>query len=96
MKEKTVDILLVEDDPGDVELFKEALHPREAMVNIQVVENGVKAMAYLRQEGPYAGGVRPSLILLERSPQSASQWIPWSLFSLSSQIAQPCAPEQAE
>lgn len=58
-------ILLVEDNPGDVRLTREAL--KEAKVNNQlfVVEDGVEAMAFLRSEGEYADAPRPDLILLD-------------------------------
>ena len=58
-------ILLVEDNPGDVRLTREAL--KEAKVNNQlfVVEDGVEAMAFLRNEGEYADTPRPDLILLD-------------------------------
>lgn len=65
MTGKPVEVLLVEDDPGDVDLTKEALREGKITINLQVVDDGVKAMAYLRQEGSYAGAVRPDLIVLD-------------------------------
>jgi len=65
MTGKPVEVLLVEDDPGDVDLTKEALAEGKIAVNLHVVDDGVKALAYLRQEGSYAGAVRPDLIVLD-------------------------------
>lgn len=65
MTGKPVEVLLVEDDPGDVDLTKEALREGKVAINLHVVDDGVKAMAYLRQEGSYAGEVRPDLIVLD-------------------------------
>ena len=62
---KPVEVLLVEDDPGDVELTTEAFKEGKIVVNLTVIEDGVKALAYLRREAPYAGAVRPDLILLD-------------------------------
>ena len=47
-------ILLVEDDPGDVELTRESLSDSKLIMNISVVEDGVEAMAFLRREGKYS------------------------------------------
>ncbi len=65
MMSKHIEVLLVEDDPGDAELTREFLEEGKIMVNINVVEDGVEAMAYLRQEGAYAGAMLPDLILLD-------------------------------
>ena len=62
---KNIEILLVEDDPGDVDLTQEVLEEAKVMLNLNVVEDGVKAMEYLRKEGEYAGAVRPDLVLLD-------------------------------
>jgi two-component system response regulator len=60
-----VNILLVEDNPGDVRLLREAF--REAQVSSQLhrVEDGVEALAYLRRGGKYAAVPRPDIILLD-------------------------------
>lgn len=58
-------ILLVEDDPGDVELTRESLSDSKLIMNISVVEDGVEAMAFLRREGKYSEAPRPDLILLD-------------------------------
>jgi CheY-like chemotaxis protein len=62
---KPVEILLVEDSPGDVRLTKEALKDSKVANHITVAEDGVEAMALLRREGEYAEAVRPDLILLD-------------------------------
>lgn len=62
---KVIDILLVEDNPGDVVLAQEALKESKVRNKLYVVEDGVEAMAFLRQEGKYAGVPRPDLILLD-------------------------------
>ena len=62
---KPIDILLVEDNPGDVRLTIEGLKEGKILNNLSVVSNGVEAMAFLRQEGQYANVSRPELILLD-------------------------------
>lgn len=62
---KPIDILLVDDDPGDVELTKRALKNGKLYNSLNVVHDGVEALKYLRQEGEYGQAVRPDLILLD-------------------------------
>lgn len=62
---KLVDILLVEDDEGDVLLTKRALANGKIYNSLNVAKNGVEALAFLRQEGEYANAPRPDLILLD-------------------------------
>jgi CheY-like chemotaxis protein len=62
---RPVEILLVEDNPGDVRLTREALREGKVRNNLNVVADGVKAMAFLRRQGDYAGAPRPDLILLD-------------------------------
>lgn len=62
---KVIDILLVEDNPGDVRLAQEALKESKIRNKMSVVIDGVEAMAFLRQQGKYAGAPRPDLILLD-------------------------------
>lgn len=62
---RPVEILLVEDSPGDVRLTKEALKEGKVLNNLNVVGDGVEALAFLRQEGSYKNAVRPDLILLD-------------------------------
>ena len=60
-----VNILLIEDDPGDVELILETMNNSKVLVNINVVEDGEKALSYLRKEDPYRESPKPDLILLD-------------------------------
>ncbi len=62
---KPVDVLLVEDDPGDVLLTEETLLGSKIRTNLHVAGDGVEALAFLRKEGRYAGMPRPDLILLD-------------------------------
>jgi two-component system, chemotaxis family, response regulator Rcp1 len=62
---KLVDILLVEDNPGDVRLAQEALKESKVRNKLYVVEDGVEAIAFLRQQGKYSSMPRPDLILLD-------------------------------
>ena len=62
---KPVEILLVEDIPGDVRLTKEALKEAKVINNLTVLKDGVEALAFLRQQGPYGAAVIPHLILLD-------------------------------
>ena len=62
---KLVNILLVEDDPADVELTLETLKDSKLTINLGVVEDGVEALRYLRNESPFEEAVRPDLILLD-------------------------------
>lgn len=62
-KERLVEILLVEDNPGDVRLTQEALKSDRPWNRLSVVRDGVEAMSYLRRE--LSGAVRPDLILLD-------------------------------
>ena len=58
-------ILLVEDNPGDVELTREALADAKLLNNLYVVADGMDAVAFLRRQGQYANAPRPDLILLD-------------------------------
>ncbi len=62
---RPVEILLVEDDPADVLLTQEALLGSKIRNNLHVVDDGVEALAFLRQEGRYRDVPRPDLILLD-------------------------------
>jgi two-component system, chemotaxis family, response regulator Rcp1 len=65
MTSKPIEILLVEDNPGDVRLTLEAFKEAEVLNNFTVMNDGVEALAYLRREGRHAKAVRPELILLD-------------------------------
>lgn len=60
-----VEILLVEDNPGDVDLTLEALREAKLRNNVHVAEDGVAAMRFLRREGEHSDAPRPALILLD-------------------------------
>jgi CheY-like chemotaxis protein len=60
-----VEILLVEDSPGDAELMVEALKESDLNVRVTGVEDGEEAMRYLRRQGPFRDALRPDLILLD-------------------------------
>src|SRR3954453_17416872 len=62
---RPIEILLVEDNPGDVRLTIEALKEAKVRNHLSVAKDGVEALAFLRREGSYAGGARPDLILLD-------------------------------
>jgi chemotaxis family two-component system response regulator Rcp1 len=62
---KTIDILLVEDDPGDVRLTREALKEGKVLNTLQVVGDGIAALEYLRHEGRYSKSPHPDIILLD-------------------------------
>jgi len=62
---KPIEILLVEDNPGDVRLTQEALRDAKVRNRMKTVPDGVEAMAFLRQTGRYAGLPRPDMILLD-------------------------------
>ena len=60
-----VEILLVEDNPGDVRLTQEALREAKMLNNLSVVRDGEEAMEFLRQEDTYEEAARPDLVLLD-------------------------------
>jgi CheY-like chemotaxis protein len=64
-RRRPLGVLLVEDDPGDVVIAQEALHAGQVDSRLEVVSDGVEALAYLRKEDGYAEASRPDLILLD-------------------------------
>ncbi|GAA1732812.1 response regulator [Isoptericola hypogeus] len=60
-----IEVLLVEDDPGDVLMTREAFEEHKVANRLSVVSDGVSAMEFLRQEGEHAGAPTPDLILLD-------------------------------
>jgi CheY-like chemotaxis protein len=60
-----VDVLLVEDDDGDVLMTREAFEHHKIRNKLHVVQDGEEALQFLRREGPYADAPRPGLILLD-------------------------------
>jgi len=65
MMSRPIEVLLVEDNPGDVRLTREALKEGKVSNNLHVAADGVEALAFLRREGRYAAAVHPDLILLD-------------------------------
>ena len=63
--ERQVEILLVEDDPGDVVMTREAFQDYKIRNQLHVVNDGAEAMAFLRREGEHADKPRPDLVLLD-------------------------------
>ena len=62
---RVAEILLVDDDVGDVQLAVEAFEDGRLANRLHVAKDGEQAMAFLRREGPYASALRPDLILLD-------------------------------
>jgi two-component system, chemotaxis family, response regulator Rcp1 len=60
-----IEVLLVEDSPGDVRLTREAFKDAKVHINLHVARDGAEAMAFLGHEGNYANVPRPDLILLD-------------------------------
>ena len=60
-----IEILLVEDNPGDARLTREALRDAKVRNNLHVVPDGVEALAFLHRQGKHAGVPKPDLILLD-------------------------------
>ena len=61
----SIEVLLVEDSPGDVRLTKEAFREANGEINLHVACDGMEAMAFLKHEGSYANSPRPDFILLD-------------------------------
>jgi len=64
-KFKAVEILLIEDNPGDVRLTIEALKESKIINHLEVVEDGIEALSFLKKEGIYKDKSRPDLIILD-------------------------------
>ena len=60
-----IEVLLVEDSPGDVRLTREAFKDAKVHINLNVASDGAEAMAFLGREGKHANAPRPDLILLD-------------------------------
>ena len=65
MMVRPIEVLLVEDNPGDIRLTKEALTEAKVLNTLTVVQDGVEALTCLRRQGQYANAKRPDLILLD-------------------------------
>jgi chemotaxis family two-component system response regulator Rcp1 len=61
----TIDVLLVEDSPGDVRLTREALKDAKVHISLHVASDGAEAMEFLERRGEHANAPRPDLILLD-------------------------------
>jgi two-component system, chemotaxis family, response regulator Rcp1 len=61
----SIEVLLVEDNPGDVRLTREAFRAANSNIHVNVAVDGVEAMAFLRQEGAHVRAPRPALIMLD-------------------------------
>jgi CheY-like chemotaxis protein len=61
----TIQVLLVEDSPGDVRLTREAFREANESIHLHVASDGLEAMAFLKREGIYANAERPDFILLD-------------------------------
>jgi chemotaxis family two-component system response regulator Rcp1 len=62
---RPIELLLVEDNPGDVRLTQEALREGKVRNHLNVAVDGIEALAFLRREGQYANAPQPDLILLD-------------------------------
>jgi chemotaxis family two-component system response regulator Rcp1 len=60
-----IEVLLIEDSPGDVRLTREALKDAKVHISLHVASDGVEAMAFLERQGKFADAPRPDLILLD-------------------------------
>ena len=63
--DRPIEVLLVEDNPGDVRLTREAMREAKVKNSLHVVRDGAEAMAFLRRERPFTEAVTPDLILLD-------------------------------
>jgi len=64
-RSRPIEVLLVEDNPGDVRLTREALKDGKVSNNLSVAQDGVEALRFLRREGEYAAAPRPDVVLLD-------------------------------
>ncbi|MGF1991196.1 MULTISPECIES: response regulator [Nostoc] len=60
-----IEVLLVEDNPGDAQLTRIALEDSKISIHLNVVEDGVEAMAFLRKQGKYVEAAHPDIVLLD-------------------------------
>ncbi len=65
MLKDAIEVLMMEDDPGDVKLTRESLKQSKLFVNFRTVADGKEGIEYLRKQGRYAGEKTPDLILLD-------------------------------
>ncbi|MCU0532783.1 MAG: response regulator [Hydrococcus sp. Prado102] len=62
---KPIEILLVEDNPGDIQLTRIALEDNKMNINLSVAEDGVEALEFLKKKGKYSDAPHPDLVLLD-------------------------------
>ena len=72
--EPSLEVLLAEDNPGDVWLTREALKGSPVRINLNVATNGEEALAFLRQQGKYTGASRPAMVLLDLNMPKKNGW----------------------
>ena len=65
MSSRSIEILLVEDNPADVMFTRQALEDAKLLNHMQVLEDGASALAYLRRQPPYTGATTPDMVLLD-------------------------------
>jgi CheY-like chemotaxis protein len=71
---RSIEVLLVEDNPGDVRLTKEAMRESKVLVNLSVATDGEEALAFLRKQGVHQGGTAPRSD--SHGPQSSKEGWP--------------------
>jgi CheY-like chemotaxis protein len=71
---RKIQVLLIEDSPDDERILRRALRGTTMLENLQVVDDGDQAMAFVRREGKYAGAPRPDLILLDLNLPRRDGW----------------------
>jgi len=71
---KKVVILLVEDNPGDIRLTREAIHEGNIVCDLHVAVDGEEALAFLRKEAKYANAPTPDLVLLDLNLPKINGW----------------------
>ncbi len=73
---RPVEILLIEDNPGDVNLIRETFKNSRFAINLNVVTDGEQALSYLRRKNPYFSSPRPDFILLDLNlpGKTATKW----------------------
>jgi two-component system, chemotaxis family, response regulator Rcp1 len=65
VRDRSTEVLLVEDSPGDVRLTQEAFRDADSSIRLHVASDGVEAMAFLRKQGIHLNAPRPDLVLLD-------------------------------
>jgi len=71
---RKIRVLLIDDSPDDERILRRAMRGTTILENLQVVDDGDQAMAFIRREGEYAGAPRPDLILLDLNLPRRDGW----------------------